>query len=174
MNLQESIKLDSLVTEIFHATWLEYQLHSVIGFAMMHATIPMVKPKLVVTCKPVKFAGYWSVGATNPSGLVEINSAYFAGIVTDLHNTSMTRIQRLRLEAQLAETIAHELAHHLVWFIYGPKSQGGFAQYHGPEFRTVMRSLGYAGDTYHYMNSGEAKQVAKKLKVELTDRLADL
>jgi hypothetical protein len=173
MNLTESVKLDSLITEIFHATWLEYQMHKVVGFQMMHSKLVMVKPRLEITCKPVRFAGYWSIGRENPDGLVQINSAYFANAI-QWNGSVASYLQRLRCEAQLAETIAHELAHHLVWFIYGPRQSGGFSQYHGPEFRTVMRALGYAGDTYHYMDSGTARKVAKKMKVELIERLADL
>ena len=62
----------------------------------------------------------------------------------------------------LRETIAHELAHHIVEFMY-PQSK----QYHGPEFKYVMNQIGYDGDRCHRMNVGMAKSVARKDREQL-------
>ncbi len=62
-------------------------------------------------------------------------------------------------ELDLKETIAHELAH-IVQFRCFPKAK----QAHGTEFRFVMQSIGYSGNTYHYMDPGKAKAAIKAIQ----------
>lgn len=47
-------------------------------------------------------------------------------------------------EAFYTRTIPHECAHHIVHILY-PDAK----QYHGPEFRYIMKLLGVDGSTYH-------------------------
>jgi len=94
--------------------------------------------------KAVKYAGrYWP-----KMPRVEINTAYYDGT-----ENSATKLR---------ETIAHELAHHITYHLY-PKAK----QWHGPEFKSVMQSIGYGGNTYHTMSVAKAKQIAKEGKNEL-------
>jgi predicted SprT family Zn-dependent metalloprotease len=75
------------------------------------------------------------------SDKVEFNLAYFCSH----HNTT-----------ELAEIIAHELAHIIQYRIY-PRAR----QAHGPEFRYIMQSIGFAGHTYHSMSVSKAKAISK-------------
>lgn len=64
-------------------------------------------------------------------------------------------------------TIRHELAH-IIQFRLFPSA----AQAHGPEFRHILESLGFASSTYHTYNVLAAKSVAKKTKVLLIDSIS--
>lgn len=98
--------------------------------------------KLVCICKGIGAAGRYYPRTK----VIEINTAYFDGMTC----------------APLDETIAHELAHHITAILY-PKAR----QWHGVEFRAVMQSIGYRGDTYHSMKRKDAVAVASRSKGEL-------
>ena len=63
------------------------------------------------------------------------------------------------------EIIAHEIAHHITHALYPLAKQA-----HGPQFKDVLRSIGYSGDTYHKMNPSRAKRTA----ASTVDTLIDL
>lgn len=98
--------------------------------------------RLVCICKGIGRAGRYYPHTR----MIEINTAYFDGI--DCENLDIT--------------IAHELAHHITAVLY-PKA----SQWHGVEFRAVMQSIGYRGDTYHSMKRKDAVVVASRSKGEL-------
>lgn len=68
----------------------------------------------------------------------------------------------------LVELIAHELAHIIQFRLFPAAPQA-----HGPEFRSIMQSIGFKGDTYHYMNTYAAKSITNKLKNEAVEISAD-
>jgi len=53
----------------------------------------------------------------------------------------------------LKETVPHEICH-----LYVAKYHPNAKQYHGREFRSMMRLLGCRGDTYHVMKSSEGRK----------------
>ena len=115
---------------------------SVIGGSMIKCKVVM--PQLRCICKGIGAAGRYYSGR----GIVEINVAYYnGGLTTDLETT-----------------IAHEIAHHIAHMLFPNASQ-----WHGPEFRMVMNSIGYSGETYHSMSTRKAKAVASRSKNELFD-----
>ena len=136
-----TIEKEILVESLFAEVWAMY-LVSVIGSSIVSRKVS--KPQLRCICKGIGAAGrYYSM-----SKVVEINVAYYnGGLTTDL-----------------TETIAHEIAHHIAHCIWPNASQ-----WHGPEFRMVMQSIGYEGDTFHRMSVRKAKMVASKAKDELFD-----
>lgn len=66
------------------------------------------------------------------------------------------------------ETIYHELAH-MIQFALFPAAK----QAHGPEFRYILQSQGFAGKTYHYYSVKEAKSISKKTDLLLLDTLTE-
>lgn len=109
-------------------------------------------PILEIVAKGTPFAGMYYYGRRfGVVGKIEINSAYF-----DCESECSVN--------ECKEIIAHELAHHLVINKF-PKAK----QAHGPEFRWIMNSIGYRGDTYHKFSVSKAKAVAVKHKNELID-----
>jgi predicted SprT family Zn-dependent metalloprotease len=65
-------------------------------------------------------------------------------------------------------TVPHEVVHHYVAKYY-PRAK----QYHGREFKGIMRALGLAGDTYHSMilENAPPRQVrTKKRFIYVTER----
>ena len=137
-----TIEKELLVESIALEVWSMY-LMSVIGSSIISKRVVM--PQLRCICKGIGAAGRYY-----PSGrIVEINVAYYNGD----GNTE-----------QLTETIAHEIAHHIAHCIWPNASQ-----WHGPEFRMVMQSIGYDGDTFHSMSRSKAVAVARQSKDELFD-----
>ena len=136
-----TIEKELIVESIALEVWNMY-LMSVIGSSIIAKKVVM--PQLRCICKGIGAAGrYYSM-----SKVVEINVAYYnGGLTTDL-----------------TETIAHEIAHHIAHCIWPNASQ-----WHGPEFRMVMQSIGYEGDTFHRMSVSKAVAVARKSKGELID-----
>ncbi len=66
------------------------------------------------------------------------------------------------------EIIYHELAH-IIQFSLFPTAK----QAHGPEFRYILQSQGFAGKTYHYYSVKEAKSISKKTDLLLLDTLTE-
>ena len=66
------------------------------------------------------------------------------------------------------ETIYHELAH-MIQFALFPAAK----QAHGPEFRYILQSQGFAGKTYHYYSVKDAKSISKKTNLLLLDTLTE-
>lgn len=66
------------------------------------------------------------------------------------------------------EVISHELAHIICNHLYPHAKQA-----HGPEFRMILQSAGYKGNTYHNFNVKEAKNLAKATKLSVIDTLTD-
>lgn len=66
-------------------------------------------------------------------------------------------------------TIYHELAHIICYHIF-PHAK----QFHGPEFKSIMNSQGFKGDTYHTYNVKAAKEIARKKenKILLIDSIS--
>ena len=137
-----SIEKEILVESLYAKAFMQYK-HSVIGGYMTKHSITL--PLLQFECKGKGTAGYYS--PSKPASIC-INLAYYAGGDT----------------TNLETTIAHELAHHIAHCIWP-----GAKQWHGAEFRMVMNSIGYDGDTYHHMSRAVAKMVASKAKDELFD-----
>lgn len=137
-----TIEKEILVESLMNQIWSMY-LMSIIGSSIVSKNVN--KPRLVCICKGIGAAGRYYASR----GIVEINVAYYNGD----GNTS-----------NLETTIAHEIAHHIAHCIWPNASQ-----WHGPEFRMVMNSIGYDGDTYHSMSRNKAKAVAQKSKDELFD-----
>lgn len=67
----------------------------------------------------------------------------------------------------MRETIAHELSHLGCFALFSRVKQA-----HGPEFRSIMQCLGYAGNTYHKYDVHMAKKAVKGLRDD--DVLFDL
>lgn len=107
-------------------------------FAKVHDRVAEVKRVLASKGYP-NITINSSVGSLN-RGVAGIAKLYDREVV----------ISREYLEAfpkqVLAETVAHEVCHHYVWH-YFPNAK----QHHGPEFRRLMRMLGFSGDTKHTM-----------------------
>jgi predicted SprT family Zn-dependent metalloprotease len=98
-------------------------------------------PRIMVTTRKSRVAGYaWK---SKVDSRVEYN---------------LTFVLTAGMEV-FTELLVHELAH-IVQFRIFPNAP----QVHGPEFRYVMRRLGYVGDTYHYMDVVEAKAASKAAK----------
>lgn len=123
---------------VAHKLFLEcWQNYSVVYGVKMPS-----KPLFETGSKGIDYAGcYYPETRT-----VWINLAYYHGGDTE----------------SLRETIAHEIAHHIVAFKYPNAKQN-----HGPEFRWVMQSIGYDGLTHHYLNKALACKTAKKDKEQL-------
>lgn len=136
-----TIEKEILVESLMNQIWSMY-LMSVIGSTIVSKNVN--KPRLVCICKGIGAAGRYHVSKQ----MVEINVAYYNGGLTDTLET----------------TIAHEIAHHIAHCIWPNASQ-----WHGPEFRMVMQSIGYDGDTFHSMSVSKAKAVAQRSKNELFD-----
>lgn len=58
------------------------------------------------------------------------------------------------------QTLAHEICH-IYQFKYFPDAK----QAHGPEWKSIMRSIGYRPETYHQMSVPEQKPRQKRKKV---------
>lgn len=128
------------IAALYNSIWNLY-CESLLG----ESVSKLEKPKLEILAKPTQYAGRcWY-----HKKLVEINLPYF------MDNTP-------EIDAELKETIAHELAHWIVWNLYPLHKQA-----HGPEFRLVMQSVGYSGNTYHTMDVSRAKKVAKEVKDDM-------
>ena len=138
-----TIEKEILVESLYGKAFASYQA-SVIGGYMIKHNITL--PALRFECKGKGTAGYYSAPFKGKSAYICINTAYYAGGST----------------VNLETTIAHELAHHIAHCIW-PNAK----QWHGAEFRMVMNSIGYDGNTYHRMSVKVAKQVASKAKDEL-------
>lgn len=96
------------------------------------------QPEIIITVEKNGVAGR----AYRKSHKVEINIAYF------LNNTQ-----------NLEETIAHEFAHIIQFRLYPNAKQA-----HGVEFRHIMQTYGFSGNTYHNMSKSVAKEVASQVK----------
>lgn len=96
-------------------------------------------PKINVVCEANNCAGF---AYYNLSKGVEFNLIYFAEMS----------------EADKIETIAHELSH-VVCFKLFPAAK----QAHGPEFRSIMSSIGMKGDTYHYTHISDKKAAVRAI-----------
>ena len=81
------------------------------------------------------------------AGIIEINIAYIC---------SHDSIEQHRC------TIAHELAHIIVWRLY-PKAK----QAHGAEFRYIMGLMGFDSSTYHSMSRKEAAKAVTAIETSL-------
>lgn len=143
-----TIEKEILVESLYGKAFISYQA-SVIGGYMEKHNITI--PRLQFECKGKGTAGYYQPkfrarNGDNFGAAITINLAYYNG--GDITN--------------LETTIAHELAHHITHCIW-PHCK----QWHGSEFRMVMNSIGYDGNTYHRMSVKVAKQVASKAKDEL-------
>ncbi|MCK9369255.1 SprT-like domain-containing protein [Candidatus Dojkabacteria bacterium] len=57
-------------------------------------------------------------------------------------------------------TVPHEICH-----LYVSKYMPRAKQFHGPEFKRVMRSIGLSGNTYHKMKLENGPVVKKRLKI---------
>ena len=68
---------------------------------------------------------------------------------------------------EFIRTIRHELAH-IIQFRLFPSAP----QAHGPEFRSILESLGFDSSTYHKYDTLAAKSIAKKTKVLLIDSIS--
>lgn len=140
-----TIEKEILIESLYGKCFTMYQ-QSVIGGYMMKHSITL--PKLVFECKGKGTAGHYMPAFGNRPAEIMINTAYYSGGST----------------TNLETTIAHELAHHIAHCIW-PHCK----QWHGSEFRMVMQSIGYDGETYHHMSKAVAKQVARRSKDELFD-----
>lgn len=94
------------------------------------------KPKITFETKKSKVAGF---AYYDTSKGVKFNLAYFCS-----HES----------KKDLAETIAHELCHIVQFRVFPSEKQA-----HGPAFKFIMNSIGYSGNTYHYMNVKAAKNI---------------
>lgn len=65
------------------------------------------------------------------------------------------------------ETIYHELAHIIQHALFPYAKQA-----HGPEFRHIMNSQGYKGNTYHSFAVAKAKTTAKETQYMLIDSIS--
>jgi len=65
----------------------------------------------------------------------------------DLHKVTFNEILALENPETFMNTIAHEIAHLITHQVY-PYAK----QHHGPEFRSVMKVMGYVPNTYHTYN----------------------
>lgn len=136
------IEKQVLVEKIFQDIWKLYAIGSIFETQIEYSNIMI--PKLKCICKGIGAAGTYYPG----SKTVEINTAYYNGGAT----------------VNLETTIAHEIAHHITNGIFPHATQ-----WHGPEFRMIMQSIGYDGNTYHSMSRQRAKKVAQRSKDELFD-----
>lgn len=100
-----------------------------------HSYMPAM-PAIDYICKPVRYSGMCYYGQYR----IEYNLAYVMG---------------LKDISQYDETIAHELAHILVYKVY-PR----YKQAHGVEFRGIMQAIGFSGRTYHSYNVAAARYIA--------------
>ena len=73
---------------------------------------------------------------------------------------------RFAEEQDFETTIMHELAHIVQYLVYPFAKQA-----HGPEFKSIMKTMGFSDRTYHSYNVKEAK--SKKLeKLLLIDNIS--
>lgn len=99
-------------------------------------------PKIEYPIKSAKWAGLaWRYGHK-----IEFNIAFLC----TLENPN-----------EFIKTIAHELSHIITWRLYPNAKQS-----HGPEFKWVMKMLGYNGNTYHTYSVSKAKNAVERLKNE--------
>jgi hypothetical protein len=132
------------VESSFNDSWKQYMGALELGILHNPFGIPesrITKPALRFICKGIGNAGLYE--AWRAEQIITINTAYIPdnGI----------------LMAENKQTVAHELAHHLTYIL-----TPSFKQWHGPEFKHIMKSIGYDGDTYHCMSVSSAKRVAKQ------------
>jgi SprT-like family len=134
------------VEAYFNSSWKQYMGALELGLLHNPLKLPesrIIKPALAFICKGIGDAGVYT--AARSQQVVTVNTAYLpdSGILTP--------------ENQV--TVAHELAHHLTYVLM-PQ----FKQWHGPEFKHIMQSIGYSGDTYHCMSVSSAKRVAAQTR----------
>ena len=140
--IEKEVLVEALYRKIFNS-----YCHGVMGGYIVKHGIRL--PLLRLECTGKGAAGYYRPPfVTRMRAEIMVNLAYYNGGAT----------------ANLETTIAHELAHHIAHCIW-PHCK----QWHGPEFRMVMQSIGYSGDTYHNMSVSVARKVAQKSKDELFD-----
>lgn len=146
--MMHDIEKQVIVECIAHEQWMLYCATVEYGIAIADKSI--TAPAIVCICAGINSAGiyYKRHAKYNGKPTIEINTAYYNGGSV----------------VSLTETIAHELAHHIVGALYPMAKQA-----HGIEFRQVMHSIGASGSTYHAMNTKLARQVARKAKDELFD-----
>jgi len=134
------IEKQIIAEELIFKTWKLYEL----VYDLDNVPIPTYD----FQCRGINTAGHYQPKWNGNKATVMINLAYYHG-----GNTS-----------NLEQTIAHEIAHHITKCIY-PKA----IQWHGPEFKSVMQSIGFNGSTYHSMNVKMARSEAIKAKNDLFD-----
>ena len=152
----EMAQAETVIENMAAGIFKQYIAAQELGLLVCTKPLPSLCDVKVVW-KGVRYAGrYYPVHCTIDRytvQTVEINAAYF------MHKHDNN---------ELRETIAHELAHYIQDACYRP-----FKQWHGVEFRHIMNSIGYSGDTYHKMSVAAARSVAKKVKSN-DDVLVDL
>lgn len=137
-----------IAEKLYNQCW-EYYQHSVYGAMLAQAGIAR-PPRLLFICKGIGTAGFfYPRHRLYGECVVEINTAYYVGNSMECNRTLNT-------------TIAHELAHFIAYKLF-PNAQ----QWHGPEFRSIMQSIGYSGDTFHSMKKRDAIAVASKSRDDL-------
>jgi SprT protein len=78
---------------------------------------------------------------------------------------SFNEILALENGSVFKNTIAHELAHLVTFQIYPDRKQN-----HGPEFRSVMQTLGYSPSTYHTYDISSVASKRIKIRYEYVCR----
>ena len=101
---------------------------------------PRIEISLEIKRLTPRVAGY----AHPYSYLVEINELYLKDNLQEMSN----------------QILAHEICH-IYNFEYNPEAK----QHHGPEWKNIMKSIGYAPDTRHRMKIAEMKPKQKRKKV---------
>jgi len=140
--IEKEILAEALYGKIFNS----YRQGVMGGYIVKHG---ITLPLLQFECTGKGAAGYYRpVFGSRIRAEIVVNLAYYNGGST----------------TNLETTIAHELAHHITHCIW-PHCK----QWHGPEFRMIMQSIGYSGDTYHNMSVAVARKVAQRAKDELFD-----
>jgi len=129
--------MDSLLAE-------QYITEQVIKLWAQYRTVfnslPVNPPTVTCTVKATRTAGFAYYDLTKG---VEFNIAYLCS---------------LTFKENFVPIIAHELAHVIQYRLY-PKAK----QAHGVDFRYIMQSIGFNGNTYHSFSVSKAKAKAKEL-----------
>lgn len=80
----------------------------------------------------------------------EVKSAGIAGLAYRGRNRVSFNIDYIGQDGFWTNTIVHEVAHHIQWWIYPQAKQA-----HGPEFRRIMSLMGCSTHTRHSMSTPE-------------------
>ena len=143
VKILHSVEIDLRIKDITATVWSHYCGAKDLGLLTLGNTASAWS---IPKCRTVFSASNIAGCAYRHVNRIEINAAFF------LEDTIVTY-------SNLEETIAHEIAH-VIQFKHWPSAK----QAHGPEFRSIMASIGYTGNTYHRMNVSVAKQAARKVR----------